>query len=180
MTSAAAERPEPIRAALVQYGEFLFLKKLRESNIRFVLVGSTAAFTYGMDVEPKDVDCVVEYQREVWDLIFKLADEVEPQPGGPFSLTREPVSFPTHVRVPLGRGLDLLSGFRHASFHEIVPRTQHAEVRVELMDDLSLIVSIADMKDLLASWKDRGEPRDSQMIRAAQKFTSSDGVVVDS
>ena len=58
----------PSRASFVQYVEFGLLKRMTNDDIEFVMVGSTAAYAYGLDVQPKDVDMVVAYEREtrIW------------------------------------------------------------------------------------------------------------------
>lgn len=161
---------KPKRAAFVQYAEFLLLSRMHASRIEFLIVGGTAAYAYGLEVVPKDLDLIVEYQRERWERIIALADEVDPQPGGVGSLTREPNSFPAQLHVSLGRGVDVLSGFRQASFSELYPRRREAIIKVDLLDD-ELSFPIADLNDLIESWRERGEPRDAELIRAADSLS---------
>jgi len=161
----------PSRAAFVQYAEFLLLKRMRESGIEFLIAGSTAAYAYGFYVEPKDLDIVVDYQRARWEGLLLLTDEVDPQPGGVGSLTREPTTFPTQMHVNLGRGLDVLSGFRHACFSELFPRQREAVVAVELLEGEQLTVPVVDLSDLVESWRARGSPRDAELIRAAEELS---------
>ncbi|HEY0803167.1 MAG TPA: hypothetical protein VGD54_20195 [Steroidobacteraceae bacterium] len=160
---------KPKRAALVQYAEFLLLKRMQESRIEFLIVGGTAARAYGLEVVPNDLDLIVEYQRERWERILVLADEVDPQPSGVGSLTREPNSFPAQLHANLGRGVDVLSGFRHASFSELYPRRREAIIKVDLLDD-ALPFPVADLNDLIESWRERGEPRDAELISAAESL----------
>jgi hypothetical protein len=160
---------KPKRAAFVQYAEFLLLRRMHESRIEFLIVGGTAAYAYGLEVVPKDLDLIVGYQRERWERILALADEVDPQPGGVGSLTREPNRFPAQLHVSLGRGVDVLSGFRQASFSELYPRRREAIIKVDLLDD-ELSFPIADLNDLIESWRERGEPRDAGLIRAAESL----------
>lgn len=158
------------RAAFVQYAELLLLRRMSESGIEFLVAGSTAAYAYGLDVEPKDLDIVVNYQRERWERLLVLADEVDPQPSGVGPLTREPNSFPAQLHVNLGRGLDVLSGFQHASFNELFPRRQEAVIKAEFLEDEFATVPIANLSDLVQSWRDRGSSRDAELVRAAEKL----------
>jgi hypothetical protein len=162
-------QPTLKRTAFVQYSEFLLLKSMQESKIEFLIVGGTAAYTYGLEVIPRDLDLVVEYQRARWERILVLADEVDPQPSGVGTLTREPNSFPAQLHVNLGRGVDVLSGFRHASFVELYPRRREAIIKVDQLDD-ELIFPVADLNDLIEAWRARGEPRDAELIRAATRL----------
>lgn len=160
---------KPKRVAIVQYSEFLLLERMHDSRIEFLIVGGTAAYAYGLEVVPKDLDLIVEYQRERWERILVLADAVDPQPSGVGSLTREPNSFPAQLHVNLGRGVDVLSGFRQASFSDLYPRRREAIIKVDLLGD-ELPFPVADLNDLIESWRERGEPRDAELIRAAESF----------
>jgi hypothetical protein len=159
----------PTRAASVQYSEFLLLQRMHESGIEFLIVGSTAAYTYGFELVPKDLDLIIEYQREKWERILVLADKVDPQPAGVGPLTREPNSFPAQLHVNLGRGVDVLSGLRHAAFGELFPRRQEAVVKVELLND-ELPFPVADLNDLVESWRSRGESRDAELISVVERL----------
>jgi hypothetical protein len=163
---------KPRRASLLQYSEYLLLERMRKSRIPFLVVGGTAAYAYGLEVLPKDLDLVVEYQRETWERILLLADEVDPQPSGTGPLTREPKSFPAQLHVNLGRGVDVLSGLPQANFAELFSRKQEAVVKVEHLND-EMKVPVADMGDLVASWRSRGEPRDAEWILAAEMLDAT-------
>jgi hypothetical protein len=143
---------------------------MRESGIDFLIVGSIAAYAYGFELAPKDLDLIVEYQRERWERILVLADEVDPQPGGVGRLTREPNSFPAQLHVNLGRGVDVLSGLRHAGFGKLFPRRQEAVIKVELLND-ELPFPVADLNDLVESWRSRGESRDAELISVAERLS---------
>jgi len=43
-------------------------------------------------------------------------------------------------------------------------------VKVDLLDDLQLPVRIANLGDLVESWRIRGSERDVDLIRAAEKL----------
>lgn len=160
----------PSRASFVQLVEFGLLKRMSDEDMEFVIVGSTAAYAYGLNVEPKDIDIAVEYGRDRWQRILTLAELEDPQPGGERRLTREPKSFPTQLHFGLGRGVDVLSGFQHAAFSELHSRSIEAMVKVELLDDLQLPVRIAGLGDLVESWRSRGSERDVELIRAAKNL----------
>jgi hypothetical protein len=162
--------PIPPRASFVQLVEFGLLKRMSDEGMEFVVVGSTAAYAYGLNVEPKDVDLVVEYGRDRWQRILALAELEDPQPGGEGRITREPRGFPTQLHLGLGRGVDVLSGLKHAAFSELQFRSIEGAVKVELLDDLLLPVRIASLGDLMESWRTRGRELDSQLIRAAEKL----------
>lgn len=162
----------PSRASFVQYVEFGLLKRMTNDDIEFVMVGSTAAYAYGLDVQPKDVDMVVAYERETWQRILELAETEDPQPGGVRRITDEPKSFPTQLHFGLGRGIDVLSGLQHASFAELYSRSTEGIVSVELLDDLLLPIRVASLSDLMESWRTRGDDRDSELIRAAEMLST--------
>jgi hypothetical protein len=164
-----SRQPTPVRSASVQYAEFLLLKQLQEFGIKFVIVGGTAAYAYGLEVSPKDLDIIVQYDRERWQRILLLADEIDPKPGGAGLISREPVSFPTQLHVNIGRGLDVLSGFRQATFSELYPRRKEAIIKVDVLEDEQPF-PVADLKDLIASWRERSEPRDARLIRVAESL----------
>jgi hypothetical protein len=146
---------------------------MANAQIGFVLAGSTAAYAYGLDVHPKDLDIVVEYQRETWQRILTLAEAEDPQPGGERIITGEPKTLPTQLHFGLGRGIDVLSGFRHATFEEILSRSTPGAVRVELLDELQLPLRVASLEDLIESWRTRGASRDKQLLLAAQQLVGA-------
>lgn len=160
----------PSRVSFVQFVEFGLLKRMCDEDMEFVIIGSTAAYAYGLNVEPRDIDFAVEYGRDRWQRILTLAELEDPQPGGERSITREPKSFPTQLHFGLGRGVDVLSGFQHTSFSELHSRSIKGMVKVELLDDLQLPVRIASLGDLVESWRTRGSARDVELIRAAEKL----------
>lgn len=160
----------PSRASFVQLAEFGLLKRMSDENLEFVIVGSAAAYAYGLNIEPKDMDFAVEYGRDRWQRILTLAELEDPQPGGERRITCEPKSFPTQLHFGLGRGVDVLSGFQHAAFSELHSRSVKGMVKVELLDDLQLPVLIASLGDLVESWRTRGSKRDVELIRAAEKL----------
>jgi hypothetical protein len=175
VTSRNAQIARPRRAAQVQYSELLLLRTLRESGMDFLVCGSTAAYAYGLDVVPRDLDIVVAYQRERWEQILCFANKEDPQPNGPGGM-REPNSFPAHLHVFIGRGTDVISGLHHASFDEMSSRQQEAVLKAAHLDDETLTVSIADLSDLMESWKARGSPRDLELIRAARSLYKGYGI----
>lgn len=160
----------PPRASFVQLVEFGLLKRMSDEDLEFVIVGSTAAYAYGLNVKPRDIDVAVEYRRDRWHRILALAELEDPQPGGERPITGEPKRFPTQLHFGLGRGVDVLSGFQHAAFSELHSRSINAMVTVELMDDLRLPVRIASLGDLVESWRTRGSERDVELIRAAKRL----------
>jgi hypothetical protein len=162
----------PVRASFVQLVEFGLLKRMTDNNISFVIVGSTAAYSYGIEVSPKDIDFAVEYQRETWQRILTLAEEEDPQPGGERRITGEPKSFPTQLHFGLGRGIDVLSGLQHASFAELYSRSKQAVITVELLGDLELPIRVTGLGDLVESWRTRGSSRDLDLIRAAEMLAA--------
>jgi hypothetical protein len=143
---------------------------MRDEGIEFVIVGSTAAYAFGLNVEPKDIDFAVDYERARWQRILTVAERVDPQPGGEGRIDREPVSFPTQLHFGLGRGVDVISGFQHAGFSELNSRSVDGVLKVDLLDDLQLPVRIARLDDLVASWRTRGSERDVELVRAAEKL----------
>lgn len=163
----------PSRASFVQLVEFGLLKRMSDDNMEFVIVGSTAAYAYGLNVEPKDIDIAIEYRRDTWQRILTLAEEEDPQPGGERRITAEPKSFPTQLHFGLGRGVDVLSGLQHAGFAEIYARSKDGAITVELLDDLVLPVRMADLGDLVESLRTRARPHDAGLIRAAEKLLAT-------
>lgn len=160
----------PSRPNFVQLVEFGLLKRMEDEGIEFVIVGSMAALAYGLDVEPRDIDIAVEYGRDIWQRILALAELEDPQPGGERRIERDPTSFPVQMHFGLGRGVDVLSGFRHATFFELHCRSEEGVVRVELLDDVQLPVRIASLGDLVETWRARGSERDVELIRAAEEL----------
>jgi hypothetical protein len=163
----------PSRASFVQLVEFGLLKRMSDEGMEFVIVGSTAAYVYGLRVEPKEIDFAVEYERDRWQRILTLAELEDPQPGGGRRITREPKSFPTQLHFGLGRGVDVLSGFQHATFSELHSRSIEGMVTVELFDDLQLPVRIASLEDLVESWRTRGSEHDVELIRATKNLVQT-------
>lgn len=161
----------PIRGAFVQYGEFLLLKRMREAGIDLMIAGSTAAYAYGLEVLPRDLDIIVDYQLDRWQQILVLADEVEPHPGGPGQINNGAKTLPTQMHFGLGRGVDVISGFRHAPFAALSPHAKDGIMKVEHCADLELTVPIVSLEELIESWRTRNGPRDAELIRAAQALS---------
>ena len=161
------------RASFVQLVEFGLLKRMSDEGIEFVIVGGTAAYAYGLNVEPNDIDFAVEYERARWQRILSLAELEDPRPGGERRITGEPKQLPTQLHFGLGRGVDVISGFQHADFRELHSRSVGGVIEVELLDDLRLPVRIAGLGDLVASWRARDSEPDVTLIRAAEKLMRS-------
>jgi hypothetical protein len=158
------------RTSFVQLVEFGLLKRMCDDNMKFIIVGSTAAYAFGLNTDPQDLDIAVEYTLDRWQRILTLAELEDPQPGGVRQIKSEPKSRPTQLHFGLGRGVDVLSGFQHADFPELYSRSVEGTVNVEFLDDLQLPVRIASLDDLVASWRARGNVRDIELISAAEKL----------